>query len=34
MCLTTTPSGEVAQTLAFTTSELGLNSEAQAACLG
>ena len=34
MCLTATPSGEVAQTLAFTTSERGLNSEVQAARLG
>ena len=32
--LPTTPSGEVAQTLASATSERGLNREAQIACLG
>jgi len=32
--LTTTPSREIAQTLRSTSSELGLNSEAQADCLG
>ena len=34
MRLSTTPSGEVAQTLASATSEQGLDREAQAACLG
>ena len=33
-CLTTTPSGEIAQTLASASSEWGLNREAWAACLG
>ena len=34
MRLSTTPSGEVALTLASATSEQGLDREAQAACLG
>ena len=34
MGLTTTPSGEVAQTLTYTTSERGLDRESQVACLG
>ena len=34
MCLTATPSGKVAQTLASTMSEQGLDREARAACLG
>ena len=34
MRLSTTPSGEVAQTLSSATSEQGLDREAQAACLG
>ena len=33
MCLTATPSGEVAQTLAFATSKWGLNREVWAALL-
>ena len=33
-CPTTTPSGEVAQTLTYTTSERGLDRESQVACLG
>ena len=33
MCLTTTPSGEVAQALVSPTSKWGLNREAQAAML-
>ena len=33
MCLTATPSGEVAQSLASATSKRGLNREAQAALL-
>ena len=33
MCLTTTPSGEVAQMLASTNNEWGLNTEVLAACL-
>ena len=33
MCLTATPSGEVAQMLASTTSKWGLNREARAALL-
>ena len=32
-CLTTTPRGKVAQTLASTTSECGLNTEVRAALL-
>ena len=32
--LTATPSGELAQTLAFATREQGLNREALVACLG
>ena len=34
MCLTTTPSGEVAQILTPATSERGLDRGARAACLG
>ena len=34
MCLTTTPSREVAQMLVSGTSKWGLDGEAQAACLG
>ena len=34
MCLTTTPRGEVAQTLPSATSKQGLDREAWAACLG
>ena len=34
MCLTTTPSGEVAQMLTSTSSEQGLNRKGQDACLG
>ena len=34
MCLTTTPSREVAQMLASTTSKQGLNREVWVACLG
>ena len=33
-CLTTAPSGEIAQTLASAISEYGLNREARVACLG
>ena len=33
-CLTTTPGGKVAQTLASAASEQGLDREAWAACLG
>ena len=34
MRLAATPSGEVAQTLTYTTSERGLDRESQVACLG
>jgi len=34
LCLTATPSGEVAQTLLSATSEHGLDREMWAACLG
>ena len=34
MCLTATPSGDVAQILAIATNEWGLDREARVACIG